>query len=175
MDDNKIKEGIRLFLEGIGENTGREGLLDTPDRIARMSHELFHPDEAEPAKILSKTFEAPSNDLIMERGILFHSFCEHHLLPFSGTADIAYLPAGRVVGLSKLARLLDFYSRRLQLQERLTAQVAEAIMEYLKPKGVYVRLEAEHSCMTLRGVKKPGTKTITIARRGADFKIDTNS
>ena len=168
MDGNKIREAAKLFLEGIGEDTQREGLIDTPDRIARMVKELFPDDSEGPEEILSRTFEAPSHDPVIEKNITFYSVCEHHLLPFFGTVDIAYIPGDRVVGLSKLARLVEYFARRLQMQERMTAQIADALMEQLSPAGVYVRVEAEHTCMTMRGIKKPGTKTVTVAKRGVD-------
>ncbi len=171
MDSNKIREAVKLFLEGIGEDGKREGLIDTPERIVRMSEELF-PQGDGPGEILSRTFEAPSHDIVIEKNITFYSICEHHLLPFFGTADIAYLPGDRVVGISKLARLTEYYARRLQMQERMTAQIADALMEHLSPRGVWVRLTAEHTCMTMRGIKKPGTKTITIARRGEEMNLE---
>ena len=171
MDSSKIREAVKLLLEGIGEDTQREGLVDTPDRIVRMVTELFPIEGGGPEEILSRTFEAPSHDLVMEKNITFYSICEHHLLPFFGTVDIAYLPGERVVGLSKLARLVEYYARRLQMQERMTAQIADALMEQLSPTGVYVRVEAEHTCMTMRGIKKPGTKTVTVAKRGVDCGI----
>ena len=171
MDKAKIREAAKLFLEGIGEDTGREGLLETPERIERMAGELFLTEGEGPEEILSRTFSAPSADPVLERNIQFYSVCEHHLLPFFGHADIAYLPGERVVGLSKLARLVEYYARRLQMQERMTAQIADALMNHLSPKGVYVRLEAEHTCMTMRGIKKPGTSTVTVAKRGLAFDL----
>ena len=185
MDKAKIREAVKLFLEGIGEDPGREGLLETPERVVRMADELFPyrprqtdgagaadpltgrgQGETGPAEILSRTFTAPSGDPVLEKDITFYSVCEHHLLPFFGRADIAYLPGERVAGLSKLARLVEYYARGLQMQERMTAQIADALMTWLAPAGVYVRLEAEHACMTMRGIKKPGTRTVTIAKRG---------
>lgn len=167
MDENKIMEGVRLLLEGIGEDPMREGLCETPQRIARMYQEIFaglFQDAAEP---LSKTFHTEQTDMVLEKDISFYSTCEHHLLPFYGKAHVAYLPQGKVAGLSKLARTVEVYARRPQLQERMTAQVADALMEHLKPRGVMVMLEAEHMCMTMRGVRKPGSQTVTIAKRGA--------
>ena len=167
----KIEEGIRLLLEGIGEDAGREGLLETPERIARMYEELFAGMDQDAAEPLSRQFEVSEAGIVLEKDITFYSMCEHHMLPFFGKAHVAYLPDGRVAGLSKLARTVEVYARRLQLQERLTAQVADALMEHLKPKGVMVLLEAEHMCMTMRGVKKPGSRTVTVVTRGA-FETD---
>lgn len=177
MDKKKIKEGVRLILEGVGEDTAREGLIETPDRIARMYEEIFagidkdRIDVNDPDSIvrdiLSKTFEAKEGQFILEKDITFYSMCEHHLLPFYGKAHIAYISSGRVAGLSKLARTVEEYAKRPQLQERLTAQIADAIMEYLHAEGVMVVIEAEHMCMTMRGVKKPGSSTMTYVCRGS--------
>ncbi|MDD6615591.1 MAG: GTP cyclohydrolase I FolE [Lachnospiraceae bacterium] len=166
MDDEKIKEGVRLILEGIGEDIHREGLLETPDRIARMYHDLAGGYTEDAATHLAKRFHVDNNDMVLEKDIHFYSFCEHHMLPFYGTAAIAYIPNGEVVGLSKIARTVEVFARRFQLQERLTAQIADVFMEELKPQGVMVLIEAEHMCMTMRGVKKPGTKTVTTVTRG---------
>lgn len=166
VNQNKIKEAVKLFLEGIGEDIAREGLIDTPDRIARMCTELFSGMDDTAAEHLSKTFSVSNNEIVVEKDIVFYSICEHHLLPFYGKAHIAYVPDGKVVGLSKLARTVDTYARRPQIQEQMTVQIADAVMKYLKPKGVMVMLEAEHMCMTMRGVRKPGSSTVTIARRG---------
>ena len=166
MDKEKIKEGVRLILEGIGEDPGREGLAETPDRIARMYEELAAGYTDDPAEHLKKRFHVDSNDMVVEKDIPFYSFCEHHMLPFYGTAAIAYIPDGEVVGLSKIARTLEVYAKRFQLQERLTAQVADAFMEELHPRGVMVLVEAEHMCMTMRGIRKPGSKTVTVVTRG---------
>ena len=166
MDDNKIKEGVRLILEGVGEDITREGLIETPDRIARMYHELAAGYEDDPAVHLSKRFHAGSSDMVVEKDITFYSFCEHHMLPFFGKAAVAYVPDGEVVGLSKIARTVEVYARRFQLQERLTSQIADAFMKGLKPKGVMVLIEAEHMCMSMRGIKKPGAKTVTSVTRG---------
>lgn len=166
MDDNKIKEGVRLILEGVGEDITREGLIETPDRIARMYHELAAGYEDDPAVHLSKWFHAGSSDMVVEKDITFYSFCEHHMLPFFGKAAVAYVPDGEVVGLSKIARTVEVYARRFQLQERLTSQIADAFMKELKPKGVMVLIEAEHMCMSMRGIKKPGAKTVTSVTRG---------
>ena len=166
MDYKKIKAGVKLMLEGIGEDVNREGLLETPDRIARMCAEIYGGLYEDPAIHLKKQFTAGRNDMVVEKDITFYSTCEHHLLPFYGKAHIAYLPDGKVAGLSKLARTVEVYARRPQLQERLTVQIADALMEYLQPKGVMVMVEAEHMCMTMRGVKKPGTQTVTLVTRG---------
>ena len=167
LDEDKIRQGIRLLLEGIGEDISREGLVDTPDRIARMYAELFGGMDDDAGRHLSRTFHADNSEMVIERDITFFSTCEHHMLPFYGKAHIAYVPDGRVVGLSKLARTVEVFARRLQLQEQLTGQIADAIMEYIKPQGVLVMIEAEHMCMTMRGVKKPGSQTVTLASRGA--------
>ena len=164
VDQEKVQRAVRLLLEGIGEDPDREGLVDTPDRVARMYTELA-------GGMDSKTFSVASNDLVIERDITFYSLCEHHLLPFYGKAAIGYVPDGRVAGLSKLARTVEVYARRLQLQEQLCAQVADALMDYLAPRGAIVLMEAEHMCRTMRGVQKPGTKTVTLARRGV-FETD---
>lgn len=166
VDQNKIKEAVRLLLEGIGEDVEREGLADTPDRIARMYAEIYKGMDEDPMQHLSKTFAVDSNEIVVEKDITFYSVCEHHMLPFYGRVHIAYLPEGRVVGLSKLARTVEVYARRLQIQEQMTTQIAEAVMECLKPQGVMVMAEAEHLCMTMRGVAKPGSQTVTMAARG---------
>lgn len=166
VDQKKIEEAVKLLLEGIGENVDREGLVETPARIARMYGELYKGMDENPVQHLSKTFAADSSGIVVEKDITFYSICEHHLLPFFGKVHIAYLPDGRVVGLSKLARTVEVYARRLQIQEQMTAQIAEAVMEYLKPQGVMVMAEAEHMCMTMRGVAKPGSRTTTLAARG---------
>lgn len=166
VDSEKVKEAIRLLLEGIGEDPTREGLVETPDRVARMWEELAGGMESDTSEHLSRTFAVNSNDLVIERDITFYSMCEHHMLPFYGRVTIGYIPRGRVAGLSKLARTVEVYARRLQLQEQLTAQIADALMEHLAPEGAIVLIEAEHMCMTMRGVQKPGTTTVTLARRG---------
>lgn len=166
MDKDKIKQGVRLILEGIGEDTEREGLTETPDRIARMYEEIFAGLNQDAAKPLGKVFSAQNTDMIVEKDITFYSMCEHHLLPFYGKAHIAYVPNGKVVGLSKLARTVEVFAKRPQLQERMTVQIAEAVMENLNAAGSMVILEAEHMCMTMRGIKKPGSRTVTIASRG---------
>ena len=157
MDKDKIKQGVQLIIEGIGEDASREGLVETPDRIARMYEEIFAGLNENASVHLSKTFSTQNTDMIM---------CEHHFLPFYGKAHIAYIPNGRVAGLSKLARTVEVYARRPQLQERMTVQIADAIMENLDAKGAMVIIEAEHMCMTMRGIKKPGSRTVTISSKG---------
>lgn len=166
MDDNKIKKAVKMIIEAIGEDPEREGLLETPDRIARMYKEIFSGLGQSPEKHLKKVFTVNSDDIVLEKDIVFYSTCEHHLMPFYGKAHIAYIPNGKVVGLSKLARTVEVFAKRLQLQERMTIQIADSIMKYLNAKGVMVVIEAEHMCMTMRGIKKPGSKTITVATRG---------
>ncbi len=167
----KIEEAIRLLLEGIGEDADREGLRETPGRVARMYEELLAGMEADAGAHLSKTFGADNNEMVIEKDITFYSTCEHHLMPFFGKVHIAYIPDGQVVGLSKLARTVEVFAARLQIQERMTVQIADAIMDSFKPKGVIVMAQAEHMCMTMRGVKKPGSQTVTIAARG-EFERD---
>ncbi len=169
MDKSKIEEGVRLILEGIGEDINRDGLVDTPKRISAMCEEVFGGIGKDAKEHLSKTFEAIGNDVILEKDIQFYSVCEHHLLPFMGKAHIAYIPKDRVVGLSKLARTVDVYAKRPQIQEQLTRQIGEDIMENLSPYGVMVVIEAEHLCMSMRGVKKPGSTTVTYVTLG-EFK-----
>ena len=166
MDAKKIEQAVTLFLEGIGEDVNREGLLDTPKRISAMCEELFAGLGDTPKEHLSKTFKAQNNEMVIEKDITFYSVCEHHLLPFYGKVHVAYIPDGKVVGLSKIARTVEVYARRPQIQEQMTAQIADAFVEYLKPKGVMVMIEAEHMCMTMRGIKKPGSKTVTYVCRG---------
>lgn len=166
VDEEKLRQAARMMLEAIGEDPEREGLKDTPDRIARMYTEIFAGMNCTAEEHLKKTFTVQTGDMVLEKDITFYSMCEHHFLPFYGKAHIAYIPDGKVAGLSKLARTVEVYARRPQLQEQLTSQIADAIMEYLKPKGVMVMLEAEHMCMTMRGIKKPGTITATAATRG---------
>lgn len=173
MDEKKIQEGVRLILEGIGEDCTREGLIETPERIARMYKEIYGGIGADAKEPLSKTFHAKDSEMVVEKEIVFYSTCEHHLLPFYGKAHVAYIPDGKVVGLSKLARTVEVYAKRPQIQEQLTAQIADALMEYLQPKGAMVMLEAEHMCMTMRGIKKPGSKTVTYVTRG-EFETNTD-
>lgn len=167
VNQDKIREGVKLLLEGIGEDTKREGLLETPDRIARMYTEIFSGMDGDASVPLSRVFTSDNSEMVLEKDIVFYSVCEHHMMPFFGKAHVAYIPDGKVVGLSKLARTVEIYAKRLQIQERMTGQIADAVMGYLAPKGVMVVLEAEHMCMTMRGVKKPGSKTVSIATRGA--------
>lgn len=166
IDETKIKQAVRLMLEGIGEDPDREGLVETPDRIARMCHEVFGGLEESAQPHLAKTFSVDRDEMVVEKDITFHSVCEHHLLPFFGKAHIAYIPNGKVVGISKLARTVEVFARRPQIQEQLTSQICDAIMDLLQPRGVMVMMEAEHMCMTMRGVRKPGTQTVTVAARG---------
>jgi GTP cyclohydrolase I len=157
---------VREILIAVGEDPDREGLLETPARVARMYAEVFAGLHADPAGHLRKTFTQNHDEMVLVKDIEFASCCEHHLVPFLGKAHIAYLPAGKVVGLSKLARVVDGVAKRPQVQERMTEQIAELIMKELQPRGVGVILEAAHMCMTIRGVKKPGTITVTSAMRG---------
>lgn len=166
MDQEKIKQGVRLILEGVGEDLNREGLVETPDRVARMYEELLAGLTMDGSEHLQKTFSVENNEMVLEKDITFYSLCEHHLLPFYGKVHIAYVPDGKVAGLSKLARTVEIFAIRLQLQEQMTGHIADALMDYLKPKGVMVMVEAEHMCMTMRGIKKPGSKTVTVVKRG---------
>ena len=167
IDKQKIKNAVRDILQAIGEDPMREGLLQTPDRVARMLEELTAGYNDDAKAHLSKTFVESGSEVVIEKDIDFSSTCEHHLMPFFGKVHIAYVPDGKVVGLSKLARVVDVYSKRLQLQERLNSQIADAIFDILQPKGVLVVIEAHHTCMSARGVKKISAKTITFAKRGA--------
>ena len=166
IDHEKVEQAVRLLLEGIGEDVNREGLIDTPDRIARMYEEIYGGMEEDASEHLKKRFHVDNDAMVLEKDITFYSTCEHHLLPFYGKAHIAYIPNGEVVGLSKLARTVEVFARRLQLQEQLTGQIADALEKELNPKGVMVMIEAEHMCMTMRGIKKPGSQTVTIVKRG---------
>lgn len=174
MDEQKIEQAVRLFLEGIGEDVNREGLLETPARVARMCRQIYGGLTRDPGEHLRKQFRSEGSQIVLEKDITFYSTCEHHLLPFYGKAHVAYLPDGKVAGLSKLARTVEVFARRPQIQENLTAQIADALEKYLNPRGVMVMLEAEHMCMSMRGVQKPGTKTVTTVVRGAfaeDFQL----
>lgn len=166
IDKKKVEEAVVLFLEAIGEDPSRPGLVETPDRISRMCQELFGGLDQTASEHLAKRFPVDANNLVMEKDITFYSVCEHHLLPFYGKAHIAYIPNGEVVGLSKLARTVEVFARRPQIQEQLTSQIASAIMKELQPKGVMVMTEAEHMCMTMRGIQKPGSKTVSTAALG---------
>ncbi|MEH7388518.1 GTP cyclohydrolase I FolE [Bacillus sp. JJ1521] len=163
----QIEEAVRLILEAVGEDPNREGLIDTPKRVAKMYEEMFSGLTIDPKKYFETIFSEDHEELVLVKDIPFYSMCEHHLVPFYGIAHVAYIPKnGRVAGLSKLARAVEVVSRRPQLQERITSTVADTIMDTLEPHGVMVVVEAEHMCMTMRGVKKPGAKTITSAVRG---------
>jgi GTP cyclohydrolase I len=166
-DHQKIEQAIKMILEAIGEDPNREGLLDTPKRVAKMYEEVFQGLNADPCEHLKTVFGEDHEELVLVKDIPFYSMCEHHLVPFYGVAHIAYIPrGGKVTGLSKLARALEAVARRPQLQERITSKLANSILETLDPHGVIVVIEAEHMCMTMRGVKKPGAKTVTSAVRG---------
>ena len=166
VDTDKIKRAVVMLLEAVGEDPEREGLVETPERIAKMYEEILGGMKEDAREHLSKVFTVDSDEMVIERDIQFYSMCEHHMLPFFGNVHIAYIPKGKVVGLSKLARTVEVFARRLQLQERMTAQIADAIMEQLEPAGVMIVCEAEHLCMTMRGVKKPGTRTVNVVTRG---------
>ena len=167
VDLDAIADAVRAILAGIGEDVEREGLRDTPQRVARMYSEVFAGLRVDPASLINTVFDDENHEeMVMVRDIPFYSMCEHHLIPFHGKAHVAYLPKGRLTGLSKLARLVDAFARRPQLQERLTTQIADTLMEGLKPHGALVVVEAEHLCMSMRGVKKPGSITVTSAVRG---------
>ena len=168
MDQQKIEQGVRLILEGMGENPDREGLLKTPARVARMYEEICSGLSADPSEFFETMFDEGQEDMVLVKDIPFYSICEHHLVPFFGKAHVGYTPAkdGRICGISKLARLVDAYAKRPQVQERLTMQVADCLVRELNPQGVIVVIQAEHLCMSMRGVKKPGSKTVTSAVRG---------
>ncbi len=176
VDHERVKTLVRELLDAIGEDPNREGLLETPRRVADMYVELFEGVEADPGEHLRVTFEAGHDEMVMVRDIPFTSLCEHHLVPFVGLAHVAYLPGpeGRITGLSKLARLVEGYARRLQVQERMTTEIVEAMERELKPRGSIVVIEAEHFCMSMRGVKKAGATTVTSAVRGT-FRSDAAS
>ena len=167
MDKDKIQKAVRDILEAVGEDPDRDGLKNTPERVARMYEEILAGNTQDPSKDLEVIFEKEHDEIILMKDIPLYSMCEHHMVPFIGKAHIAYLPTdNKITGLSKLARVVDSYARRLQVQERLTTQIADCMMEKLKPRGVMVVIEAEHLCMSMRGVKKPGVLTITSAVRG---------
>jgi len=167
MDFEKITKAIALFLEGIGEDPSRPGLLDTPVRVARMCKETLYGTHLDPVEVI-KVLSSPGHDeIVLVKDISFYSTCEHHLLPFLGVAHVAYIPSGgRLCGISKLARVVEVASRRLNVQEHMTTVIADSIMNALRPQGVIVVVEAEHLCMTMRGVSKPGSKTVTSVVRG---------
>ena len=168
IDRPRIAAAVREILAAIGEDADRDGLRRTPERIAEMYEELFGGLHEDPAEVLSVRFEADHDEMVMVRDIPFYSICEHHLTPFVGRAHVAYIPGddGRITGLSKLARLVEVFARRPQVQERLTTQVADCLERVLEPAGVFVVIEAEHLCMSMRGVRKPGSRTVTSAVRG---------
>ena len=167
MDKNKIEKGVKLILEGIGEDTDRPGLKDTPNRVAKLYEEIFSGLNTPTEEILVPIEGESHDEMVLIKDIPFYSVCEHHLLPFIGKAHVAYVPSkGKIVGLSKLARAVELFAKRPQVQERLTAQLADLIMDKLKPKGAMVIIDAEHLCMSMRGVKKPGSRTVTSAVRG---------
>lgn len=176
MDLARIEKAVREILVAVGEDPDRDGLVRTPARVARAYAELFAGLRVDPAQVLTTTFEADHDELVLVRDIEVMSLCEHHLLPFKGVAHIGYIPGGdgRITGLSKLARLVEVYARRPQVQERLTAQIADLLMAQLQPRGVIAVLECEHMCMEMRGIRKVGARTTTSAVRGL-FKVDAKS
>lgn len=167
-DHDRIAKAVREILIGIGEDPDRDGLRETPDRVARSYAELFRGLTQQPEDVLATTFDLDHDEFVLVKDIEVWSCCEHHLVPFTGVAHVGYIPNanGRITGLSKLARLVDVYAKRPQVQERLTTQVADAMVEFLQPSGVIVVFECEHLCMTMRGVRKPGSRTVTSAVRG---------
>ena len=175
-DDEKVRRGVRLILEGIGEDPDREGIVETPRRVADMYREVFAGIDADPDGVVTVIKGAGHDEMIMLKDIPLQSLCEHHLVPFTGKAHVAYIPNedGRITGLSKIARLVDVLAHRPQVQERLTTEIADALDRALEPKGVFVVIEAEHLCMTMRGVKKPGSLTVTSAVRGR-FRSDART
>jgi GTP cyclohydrolase I len=168
IDQEKIKAAVKLLIEAIGEDSNREGLAETPRRVAEMYAELFAGIQQDPKEELKVGFEESHREMVIVRDIPFYSMCEHHLLPFYGTAHVGYIPnkGGRVVGASKLARVVEIISKRPQLQERMTSAIADAVMDAIKPDGVAVVVQAEHLCMIMRGIKKPGSALVTSALRG---------
>ena len=174
VDIERIKNAVMEILLAVGEDIKREGIKQTPQRVARMYAELLGGMREDPQKHLRTIFTENYDEIVLLRNVPFYSICEHHLMPFIGTAAVAYLPSGSVLGVSKLARVVDCFARRLQVQERLTNQIADFLMQNLKPQGVAVVLEASHSCMTIRGIKKPGSIMVTSALRGI-FKKDPRS
>ena len=174
IDEAKIEKAVREILLAVGEDLNRDGLKDTPARVARMYGELLAGMHDDPNTHISRVFNENYDEIVLLRDIPFYSICEHHLMPFIGSAHVAYLPSGKILGVSKLARIVDCFARRLQTQERLTYQIADCLMTNLKPQGVAVVLEAAHSCMTIRGIKKPGSVMVTSAVRGL-FRKDPRS
>jgi len=176
-DQPRAEAAIRELLIAVGEDPEREGLLETPARVARAYREIFAGLYQEPADVLTTTFDLGHEEMVLVKDIEVYSTCEHHLVPFHGVAHVGYIPGadGRITGLSKLARLVDVYARRPQVQERLTSQVADAMVEILKPRGVLVVVECEHLCMSMRGVRKPGSRTVTSAVRGQMRDVATRA
>jgi GTP cyclohydrolase I len=175
MDENKIKEAMKMIIEAIGEDVQREGLVGTPERVAKMYSEIFSGLTENPEDYLDVFFNEAHEEMVLVKNIPFYSTCEHHFIPFFGHAHVAYIPTkGKITGLSKLARVVDTIAKRPQLQERLTSEIADVIMKKLKPHGVLVVVDAEHLCMSMRGIKKPGAKTVTSAVRGI-FQRDAKS
>lgn len=175
-DRQKVEEAVALLLEGIGEDPGREGMKETPRRVAELYREVLSGMHEDPEAVIDVTFTEEHDEMIMVRDIELSSICEHHLAPFTGRAHVAYIPGkdGRITGLSKLARVVDILAKRPQVQERLTTQIADVIERVLRPRGVFVVIEAEHMCMSLRGVRKPGHETVTSAVRGI-FRTDART
>jgi GTP cyclohydrolase I len=174
-DQARISAGVREILIGLGEDPDREGLLDTPGRVARAYEEIFAGMHQDPAEVLATRFDIDHNEFVLVKDIEVWSVCEHHLLPFTGVAHVGYIPDGQVTGLSKLARLVDVYARRPQVQERLTSQVADALVEHLQPQGVIVVIECAHLCMSMRGARKGDSRTVTSAVRGQLRKTATRA
>jgi GTP cyclohydrolase I len=174
IDEARIEKAVREILSAVGEDLNREGLKDTPARVARMYGELLAGMRDDPNIHISRVFNENYDEIVLLRDIPFYSMCEHHLMPFIGSAHVAYLPSGKIIGVSKLARIVDCFARRLQTQERLTSQIADCLMTNLKPQGVAIVLEAAHSCMTIRGIRKPGSVMVTSAVRGL-FRKDPRS
>ena len=174
IDTDRITKAVKEILLAVGEDTEREGLKKTPERVAKMYTELLGGMNEDPQKHLRSIFTENYDEIVLLRDVPFYSICEHHLMPFIGSSHVAYLPTGTVLGVSKLARIVDCFARRLQTQERLTYQIADFIMNSLKPRGVAVVIEASHSCMTIRGIKKPGSMMVTSALRGI-FRRDPKS
>ncbi|MEG2353488.1 MAG: GTP cyclohydrolase I FolE [Clostridium sp.] len=166
VDKEKIKLAVKMIIEAIGDDVNREGLIETPDRIARMYEEVFSGMREDSKQHLSKVFTVDEDNLVIEKDIQFYSMCEHHFLPFFGKAHIAYIPNGRVAGLSKLARTVEVFAKRPQLQEKMSLEIANSLMKHLDARGVMVVVEAEHLCMSMRGIKKPGSSTTTVVLKG---------
>jgi GTP cyclohydrolase I len=176
-DEPRVRAAVRELLLAVGEDPDREGLRETPDRVARAYREIFAGLRQDPADVLTTTFDLGHEEMVMVKDIEVYSTCEHHLVPFHGVAHVAYIPGadGRITGLSKLARLVDVYARRPQVQERLTSQIADAMVSVLKPRGALVVVECEHLCMSMRGVRKPGSRTVTSAVRGQMRDVATRA